>query len=130
MCKSTRHRHSIFCILPPHILRQIAMNGTNPERAAALNTLATDQTFRAMRADDRLAPAAPKRAGVLAVEGEKQRTIYSAQNQQNLPGVLVRAEGAKATGDAAVDEAYDGLGATFDFYWDSYQRNSIDDQGL
>ncbi len=106
------------------------MNGTVPERAAALDTLATDQTFRAMRADERLAPAAPKRAGVLAVEGEQHRTIYSAQNQQNLPGGIVRAEGAPPTGDAAADEAYDGLGATFDFYWDAYQRNSIDDQGL
>ena len=106
------------------------MNGTIPERAAALNTLATDQTFRAMRADERLAPAAPTRAGVLAAEGEKRRTIYSAKNEQNLPGVIVRAEGAPPTGDLAVDEAYDGLGATFDFFWDTYQRNSIDDQGL
>ena len=129
MCLA-HHRHSIFCILPPHILREIAMNGTVPERAAALDTLATDQTFRAMRADDRLTPPAPVQAGVLSVEGEKQRTIYSAQNQQNLPGVIVRTEGAPPTGNAAADEAYDGLGATFDFFWEAYQRNSIDDQGL
>jgi len=97
---------------------------------AALDTLATDQTFRAMRADERLTPAAPNHASVLAAEGEQHRTIYSAKNQQNLPGVIVRAEGAPATGDPAADEAYDGLGATFDFYWEAYQRNSIDDQGL
>jgi Zn-dependent metalloprotease len=29
-----------------------------------------------------------------------------------------------------VNEAYDGLGATFDFYWTVYHRNSIDDEGL
>ena len=29
-----------------------------------------------------------------------------------------------------MDEAYDGLGATFDFYWDVLDRNSIDDEGL
>jgi Zn-dependent metalloprotease len=29
-----------------------------------------------------------------------------------------------------VNEAYDGLGATFDLFWESYQRNSIDDEGL
>jgi len=124
------HHHSIFCILPPHILREVAMNGTAQERAAALDTLATDQTFRAMRADERLTPAAPNHASVLAVEGEQHRTIYSAKNQQNLPGVIVRPEGAPPTGDLAADEAYDGLGATFDFYWEAYQRNSIDDQGL
>jgi Zn-dependent metalloprotease len=32
--------------------------------------------------------------------------------------------------DVAVNEAYDGLGATFDFYLNVYQRNSIDNAGL
>ena len=30
----------------------------------------------------------------------------------------------------AVNEAYDGLGATFDLYWNIYQRNPIDDAGM
>jgi Zn-dependent metalloprotease len=67
---------------------------------------------------------------VLSLEGEKRRTIYNAQNQQTLPGVVVRAEGAPPTNDVAVDEAYDGLGDTFDFFWEAYQRNSIDDEGM
>ena len=29
-----------------------------------------------------------------------------------------------------MDEAYDGLGGTYQFYWEIYQRNSIDDEGL
>ena len=41
-----------------------------------------------------------------------------------------RNEGAPATGDAAVDEAYDGLGATYELYRRAYERNSIDDAGL
>jgi Zn-dependent metalloprotease len=129
MCQRTTRINSIFCILPPHILRQIAQNGTPQQRTSALQTLATDQTLRAMRA---AAPPAPsgRRPNVLAAEGEKQRTIYDAHNTQNLPGDVVRGEGAPPSGDVAVDEAYDGLGATFDFYWESYQRNSIDDEGL
>jgi Zn-dependent metalloprotease len=130
MCKQAYHRHSIFCILPPHILREVAMNGSPPERASALNTLATDQTFRVMRAATQHSNTAPKGPMVLAEEGEKRRTIYNARNQQNLPGVLVRSEGDPPTKDVAADEAYDGLGATFDFFWEAYQRNSIDDQGL
>src|SRR5262249_45340913 len=131
MCHSTLHRHSIFCILPPHILRQIALNGSPQERAQALTTLATDQTLRMMRADERLVAAtAPSRPSVLSTEGEKRRSIYDARHAQTLPGTLVRAEGAPATNDAEVNEAYDGLGATFDFYWEIFQRNSIDDQGL
>ena len=30
----------------------------------------------------------------------------------------------------AVDEAFDGLGRTLDFYWSNFERNSIDDEGL
>ena len=44
------HRHSIFCILPPHILHEIANNSEDKElRAKALNTLALDQTSRTNR---------------------------------------------------------------------------------
>ena len=32
--------------------------------------------------------------------------------------------------DVSVNEAYEGLGHTFDFYLEMYQRNSIDGQGM
>jgi Zn-dependent metalloprotease len=64
------------------------------------------------------------------LDPEKKRTIYTAGNTQNLPGTLVRAEGQAPTGDVAVDEAYDGLGATFDFFAHIFDRNSIDDSGM
>lgn len=130
MCQRTSRSNSIFCILPPHILRAIAQNGTPQQRATALQTLLTDQTMRGIRAAMPPAAAAPGRAGVLSVEGQKQRTIYDTHHTQNLPGDVVRSEGAPPTGDVAADEAYDGLGATFDFYWEVYTRNSIDDEGL
>jgi len=130
MCQRTTRINSIFCILPPHILRAIAQNGTPQQRVDALQTLATDQTMRSIRAAQPPMPGAASRARVLAVEGQKQRTIFDTHNSQNLPGAVVRGEGAPPTGDVAVDEAYDGLGATFDFFWDAYERNSIDDEGL
>jgi Zn-dependent metalloprotease len=127
----TTHRHSIFCILPPHILNSIAQHGRAQQRARALRTLATDHTLRALRAGPRVvAPRGRGRPGLLAMEGQKQRTIYNANNTETLPGSVVRVEGAPATGDPAVDEAYDGLGATYDFYWEIYARNSIDDEAL
>ncbi len=43
---------------------------------------------------------------------------------------VVRAEGDEPTGDPAVDEAYDGLGATFALFSEVYERNSIDGAGL
>jgi Zn-dependent metalloprotease len=131
MCQESFHRHSIFCILPPHILREIAQNGAPQQRAAALQTLATDQTFRALRAAQSLPTAQPqRRPGVLVAEGEKQRTIFDTHHSQNLPGDMVRTEGSPPSTDVAVNEAYDGLGATFDLYWEAYERNSIDGEGL
>jgi Zn-dependent metalloprotease len=66
----------------------------------------------------------------LGLRPNVQRTIFDAHNTQNLPGDIVRSEGSPATGDPAVDEAYEGLGATFDFYLDVFERNSIDDMGM
>jgi Zn-dependent metalloprotease len=130
MC-SRLHRHSIFCILPPYLLRAVAQNGSPAQRAAANRTLASDATFRALRAT--LAaqiPASQRRRRVLGLTAVKQRTIYTASNAETLPGTVVRAEGAPATEDRAVDEAYDGLGHTWDFYHEVFGRNSIDDEGL
>ena len=38
-------------------------------------------------------------------------------------------EGDPPTGDPAADEAYDGLGAFYDFFWEVFGRHSYDDQG-
>jgi Zn-dependent metalloprotease len=130
MCQRTSHRHSIFCILPSQILRSIAERGTQQQREAVLRTLSTDTTFRALRASLASVTAAARRRRMLAAEPQKRRTIYTANNVETLPGTVVRTEGSGPSGDVAVDEAYDGLGSTFDFYERAYDRNSIDDEGL
>ena len=135
MCQTTAHRHSIFCILPPYILDSIILNGAPQERAHALRTLGIDHSIRTMRATQTFLPAvSPQVSGgvppALGATPQIQRTIYDAQHSSTLPGEVVRREGASPTGDPAVNEAYDGLGATFNFYWQAYQRNSIDNQGL
>jgi Zn-dependent metalloprotease len=130
MITCASRRHSIFCILPPHVLRAISQKGSAKQREAALRTLSTDSTFRALRAAARIAPAAERRRRIAALEEVKHRTISTANGIETLPGTVVRVEGAPPTGDAAVDEAYDGLGHTFDFFADEYDRNSIDDEGL
>jgi Zn-dependent metalloprotease len=69
-------------------------------------------------------------AAAAAVPAGKQRSIYTANHLSTIPGTLVRQEGAPASGDRAVDEAYDGAGDTFDLFNDIYERNSIDGQGM
>lgn len=136
MCQRphAHRRHSIFCILPPHILVEIARNGSPQERSRALDTLSADSSVRQFRATSATARAfSPVRlAGAMpgAARPTVKRTIYSAGGRQELPGDPVRQEGAAAGEDAAVNEAYDGLGATFDFFLEEYQRNSIDNAGM
>jgi Zn-dependent metalloprotease len=125
MCNK-HHRHSIFCILPPHILDQIVRNGSQDQRDWALDTLQVDHTLRSMR----LVTAAPVQVLGGGTPGQVQRSIYDAKSKADLPGVLLRTEGQAKTGDVAADEAYDYLGATYDLYWDVFHRNSIDDAGL
>jgi Zn-dependent metalloprotease len=132
------HRHSIFCIVPDTVLRQIARTGTEEQRQAAVDTMAAASTFRTLRAIRLAAPvatAAPATVSLSAEVGtgedsQLQRTIFDCNKTRRLPGDPVRTEGAPATNDPAVDEAYVGLGATYDFYWETLRRNSINDQGL
>jgi Zn-dependent metalloprotease len=128
MCSTS---HSLFCILPPHILRAIAERGTLEERTAATRTLALDSTFRALRATP-LAFGATATVATAVVPAVKQRTIYTANNQQQLPGTVVASEKMPpaANADVAVVEAFNGLGATWDFYFDVFDRHSIDDEGM
>jgi len=124
------HRHSIFCIVPPHVLREIARRGNPAQRDAALDTLSLDATMRTQRVSFQLLAPASKPVLARAAAAQVHRTIYTAGHEQVEPGKLVRSEGQPPVGDEGADEAYDGLGHTFDFYLQSYQRNSIDDQGL
>jgi Zn-dependent metalloprotease len=125
------HRHSISCILPPYILLNIARNGNRDEREFALRAIALDQSLRTNRLIYSLPGGLklPHTAAALAPPQEK-RSIYDAGHLQDLPGKLVRSEGQAAVSDAAVNQAYEGLGDTFDFYWKIYDRNSIDDAGM
>jgi Zn-dependent metalloprotease len=125
------HRHSIYCILPPNILINIAKRGTAEQRDAVLETLSVDHSLRASRAQFALLGGNKiAHESLTATPPQKQRTIYDAKTGQALPGTAVRAEGQAPVADKSVNEAYDGLGNTFDFYYECFQRNSIDNAGL
>lgn len=59
----------------------------------------------------------------------KDRKIYDARNQFVIRENFVRGESAPATGDEEVDNAYEYLGDTHDFYQESHGRDSIDGAG-
>lgn len=122
------HHHSIYCILPPHVLANIAEKGTPNQRTKALQTIVMAEQMRGRRRG--IETMAAFSAPLIAVSAVKKRTVYDAKNGTTLPGTVVRNEGDDPVADVAVNEAYDGSGVTYDLYYDIYGRNSIDGNGL
>jgi Zn-dependent metalloprotease len=127
------HRHSIHCIVPPVVLERIAHKGNDEQRRSAIETLARDQSFRAARAHNLMRRTSGHTFDVFGMGpgGAPNRIIFDAKNGEDLfDAVVAREEGSDATGDVAVDEAYDGFGDTYGFFWEIFDRNSIDDEGM
>ena len=118
------------------MLANVARNASRELRNRALRTLLIDPTIRIVRATT----SGPAIAGQLArrrraasetIAPTPRRIVYAAEHLPEAPGrTVARREGDPAIGDPAVDEAYDGLGATFDLFWGAFRRDSIDDAGL
>jgi Zn-dependent metalloprotease len=126
-------RNPFHCILPPDVLERLARTGEGPTREAALDTLSLDRRFRLARAESAARNGGfENRAVTFArIGGTAQRTIYDQKHSQTqTPGSVVRGEGQPAVADVSVNQAYDGLGDTYDFYWNVLDRDSIDGQGL
>ncbi len=121
--RQNRHRCSIYCVIPPHMLEKVAINGNEQLRDWAFHTLNLSSEFRGRR-------KVVGNINFAVSPGEKRRTIYDAATTQTLPGKLVRGEGDPAGSDEAVNEAYDSAGSTYDFYNEVLERNSIDGKGL
>ncbi|MET1079800.1 MAG: M4 family metallopeptidase [Pseudomonas sp.] len=128
MCRHHHPRNPLFCIIPPYVLDEIVHKGSPDQRAKALRTISVDNTFRALRM---AAPPTPRSSLPTGqASRQKRRTVFTADGSQELPGRSVRIEGQGPTDDIAVDEAFDGLGATYDFFHDIFDRDSIDGSGL
>lgn len=57
------------------------------------------------------------------------RRIFDANNTFNIPGLPTRDEGQAARGIKDVDEVYDFLGETYNFYFSRFGRDSYDNRG-
>ena len=117
-------------IVPPYLLENLAGTADSAYRhaaASAARSLAVDRPMRAVRLtlslgdDDSL---------VAEFDPSPTRYIADAEGTEVLPGRTVRSEGDPAVGDLAVDEAYDGLGATHAMLAEALGRDSVDGAGL
>ncbi|GAA2039453.1 M4 family metallopeptidase [Agromyces tropicus] len=134
--------------MPPYLLLRIAAAEEHYDVAAeaARRSLVRDEPMRELRAEGIGTTLAPhEHPGLVADRGGRtveapapgvairepapDRRISDAEGVESLPGRLVRAEGAPATGDASTDEAYDGLGEVFALFARAYGRDAIDGRG-
>lgn len=112
------------CIIPPYMLRHLLESGDARAREIALNSLVSSAAIRAHRSAvaSIAAPSAPT-AG--------RRMIFDLGHRVTLArGTIARTEDGPASADASVNQAFDGLGATREFYREVLGRNSVDGRGM
>jgi Zn-dependent metalloprotease len=111
-------------VIPPHILNRVAEQ-TADEGADARATLEHMRELASERARTLIDTSAT--APDLT---RKRRHVYDAQHHRRLPGRLVMSEHKPRNPDIEVSEAYEGSGATYDFFAEVFGRRSVDNHNL
>jgi Zn-dependent metalloprotease len=123
--------HVVCGAIPPHILAQLAAHSSGEAGAHARATLEHMQQLESGRAATTLLESVS--AGAPPSEDprpRKRRCVYDAGHQFVLPGRAAMSEHGPRSTDIEVTEAYDGSGATYDFFAKAFRRCSIDDRGM
>jgi Zn-dependent metalloprotease len=104
----------------------VAEHGDDDARESVAVTLR--QTVQIAQDRSHVAGTAP--TGAAAIGTTKHRQVYDAHHKRTLPGKLVLDDRKTGSTDIEANEAFDGSGATYDFYARVFLRNSIDDRGM
>lgn len=119
--------HTHICnIIPPYIIKNILERGSPIQKQQAVKVLEHSTIIRSQRRNLDVGEI----IHFPASEVRKQRLIYDAGFNTDLPGRLIMSEGDISTADIAINEAYEGSGKTFDLFYDIFGRNSIDNNGM
>ena len=112
-------------MIPPHILRHAAAHGDENARQTLESTLAFSSLIAGHRNHGFF--TAPK--GPVAAP-RVRRSVYDGGGRRDLPGRLVLSDTKNDRPDTEAIEAFQGSGATYDFYAEAFRRHSIDDRGM
>ena len=117
--------HIVCSAIPPHILTRVA-GQTNVE--ASVNARATLEHMREL-AGGRAETLIPSTSLAPSEPGppDERRRVYDARHRYELPGCLVEEPRGS---DVEAAEAWDGSGATYDFFQRVFGRRSIDGKGM
>ncbi|WP_424929575.1 M4 family metallopeptidase [Amaricoccus tamworthensis] len=141
MCGPAPCHNPVNCIIPPHMLRVMALRGDTSVQKMAKSMLKQNESVREERAEHTSGGMVPNagRQGAFVTSALAfmdtrthtcDRQIYDGDNRASLPGTPVRTEGQDPTGDPEVDRAYDGAGVVFDLCSQEFNRNSLDGNGI
>ncbi|MGH9000786.1 MAG: M4 family metallopeptidase [Acidimicrobiia bacterium] len=116
-------------VIPPWLLSSVARRGGPEQRDWALHTLAVDASLRTSRLISASQPPPAEPAPDLSQP--TPRAVYDAGGTEDLPGKIARASDGpdQPAGDVAVDEAWNGMGATDTYLRDVHRRASLDGEG-
>ncbi len=132
MCLSfgCSHHNPIACIVPPYMLRVLALRGDPATADMARALLRHDEQLRVERATHASPP--PAAQGIVPDPDLccADRRIHDGEFRAALPGRLVRAEGDAPSGIPDADMAYDSAGQVFAMFAEEYGRNSLDGRGM
>lgn len=122
------HRGShapIHSIIPPHVFQAIidSPDASDDDKKRAEQNLASSSAFRLAREEASTSAQATRQEDV-------NRTIFDAQDSNHLPGNPILQEGDPAIQDISGNQVYDFFKKTLDFYFQVFQRDSINDEGL
>jgi len=118
------HANQFCFIIPEYVNKKIVEKGSKKQKEHAWKNLILTEQLRGRRLVTGLM------SSMFSVSNKLDRTIFDTQNMEDLPGNIVRREGGKAKGDKTVTEAYAYSGATYNFFKDIFDRNSIDTRGM
>ncbi len=118
----------VCTVIPYPMLERVAEQTSHEASDLARSTLEQMRQLREERSRTFFEGTAT--AALAAAPLKKRRNVYSAHNTLRLPGALVMSEHKARSADVEVTEAYDGSGATFDFYAKVFSRTSIDGRGM
>lgn len=134
MCKN--HFNPIHCIIPPYMIKKLMESGNKKIADKAINTNFRNYRFR----NDRIFfhNASLKEKRILGLIGKQvgkevlQMEVYDCKQKTDLAGatLLWDSKNNQKITSLAGKNVIKGGKASWDFYWQLFGRNSIDNNGL
>lgn len=112
-------------IVPPHILSKLSTSGDRELASAAARTVQITNSLQAFRGQ--LSTGAP--SSTVPIRPGLRRQAFNCNGTDDIPGDLSRSETDPPVADAAINQAFDNAGTSWNFYKQIFGRELVDGHG-